>query len=178
MTKSNLVKLISLAIAIGAFALLIVGDVQIKLQHEGFSFVSFRNVLTEIGMVVAVSVGSVLGWSLFVDNRHRFRDAMGQLEADFVRWKKRSAYFAKDFQQHLESTFTDWELTSSERDIALLIIKGLSLKEISDIRDCSDRTIRNHANTIYKKAGVKSRSELSAYFFEDLLTTDATKSNS
>jgi len=59
--------------------------------------------------------------------------------------------------------------TPAEREIALFILKGLSAKEIADLRDTSERTIRQQAQAIYSKANLSGRAALSAFFLEDLL---------
>ena len=68
--------------------------------------------------------------------------------------------------------FDDWKLSPSERDIALLLIKGLSAQEISDLRDTRPGTVKSQSSAVYQKAGVKGRNELAAYFVEDLLGGD------
>ena len=68
--------------------------------------------------------------------------------------------------------FYDWKLSPSERDIALLLIKGLSIQEISDLRDTSPGTVKSQSSAIYQKSGVAGRNELAAYFVEDLLAGD------
>jgi DNA-binding CsgD family transcriptional regulator len=65
----------------------------------------------------------------------------------------------------------DWQLTESETEIALLLMKGLSLQEIADIRSAQIGTIKSHSSSIYKKANVAGRSELVSYFMEDLLSS-------
>ncbi|MBC8339027.1 MAG: hypothetical protein ISR51_01885 [Rhodospirillales bacterium] len=65
--------------------------------------------------------------------------------------------------------FDAWELTPSEREIALLLIKGLSTQEISDVRDTRPGTVKSQSSAVYQKAGVTGRNELAAYFVEDLL---------
>jgi DNA-binding NarL/FixJ family response regulator len=53
--------------------------------------------------------------------------------------------------------------------VALLLLKGLSLKEIAAVRATSERTIRAQARSVYSKAGLTGRASLSAFFLEDLL---------
>ncbi len=65
--------------------------------------------------------------------------------------------------------FDAWKLTPSEREIALLLIKGLSIQEISDLRDTRPGTVKSQSSSIYQKARVTGRNELAAYFVEDLL---------
>ena len=70
--------------------------------------------------------------------------------------------------------FNSWQLTPSEQDIALLLIKGLTTQEIADLRNTRQGTVKSQSSAIYQKAGVKSRSELVAYFVEDLLAGEVT----
>jgi DNA-binding CsgD family transcriptional regulator len=69
----------------------------------------------------------------------------------------------------IDRQFRRWALTEAEREIALLILKGLSHKAIARIRRTSERTVREQARSIYNKAGLSGRSGLSAFFLEDLL---------
>lgn len=62
-----------------------------------------------------------------------------------------------------------WGLTAAEKEIALLILKGLRHKEIASVRGTSERTVRQQALTIYRKAGLDGRADLTAFFLEDLL---------
>jgi DNA-binding NarL/FixJ family response regulator len=65
--------------------------------------------------------------------------------------------------------FSEWKLSKSEQEIGHLLLKGFSLKEISTLRGTAEKTIRQQASAIYKKAGVAGRHVFSAWFMEDLL---------
>lgn len=65
--------------------------------------------------------------------------------------------------------FAEWKLSKSEQEIGHLLLKGFSLKEISTLRGTAEKTIRQQASSIYKKAGVAGRHVFSAWFIEDLL---------
>ena len=71
--------------------------------------------------------------------------------------------------QHIQADFEKWGLTAAEKEIALLLLKGLRLQEIADLRVTSERTVRQQAQSIYRKAGLDSRTDLSAYFIEDFI---------
>ncbi len=73
------------------------------------------------------------------------------------------------FVQLLESHFDRWSLTPSERDVALLAIKGLSLSEIAALRSTREGTVRAQCNAIYRKAGVTGRPQLLSVFMEELM---------
>jgi putative tricarboxylic transport membrane protein len=71
--------------------------------------------------------------------------------------------------ENIEREFKRWMLTDAERDIGWLLLKGFSFKEIATLRDRSERTVRQQAGSIYAKSGLANRSELAAWFLEDLL---------
>lgn len=83
-------------------------------------------------------------------------------------YSKQIKIFKNELLKVLEIQFKQWSLSKSEQEVALLLLKGLSLKEISQIRGTKERTIRQQASTIYQKSNLKGRHELSAYFIEDL----------
>lgn len=70
---------------------------------------------------------------------------------------------------HIEREFGRWSLSAAERTVAHLMLKGLPLKEIAVMRGTSDRTVRQQAQAIYRKAGLDGRSDLAAYFLEEFL---------
>lgn len=74
-----------------------------------------------------------------------------------------------EFTRILAEKFTEWTLSVAEREIALLLVKGLSIQEIADMRTTRSGTIKSQSHAIYRKAGVRSRNELVAYFVEDLM---------
>jgi putative tricarboxylic transport membrane protein len=69
----------------------------------------------------------------------------------------------------IEREFDRWGLTCAERSVAHLTLKGLRLKEIAGARNTSDRTVRQQAQAIYRKAGLDGRTDLAAYFLESVL---------
>jgi DNA-binding CsgD family transcriptional regulator len=73
--------------------------------------------------------------------------------------------------------FEEWQLSPSENEIALLLIKGLSAQEIADMRNTRPGTVKSQSSMIYQKAGVRGRSELVAYFVEDLLAGESVTGN-
>jgi DNA-binding NarL/FixJ family response regulator len=75
----------------------------------------------------------------------------------------------KGLGQAIDTQFVKWGLTEAEREIGLLLLKGLSHKEIALMRQSSERTVRRQASSIYSKASLSGRAALSSYFLEDLL---------
>src|SRR3954470_22406428 len=84
-------------------------------------------------------------------------------------WRDETRALLKGLGEAIDRQFSTWKLTEAEREVGLLILKGLSLKEIAGARVTSERTIRAQARSIYAKAGLSGRAALSAFFLEDLL---------
>jgi DNA-binding NarL/FixJ family response regulator len=68
-----------------------------------------------------------------------------------------------------ERQFAEWELTKTEQEVAMLLLKGLSFKEIAAVRDTLEKTVRQQASSIYRKSGLSGRHAFSAWFIEDFL---------
>ena len=75
----------------------------------------------------------------------------------------------REYSIYLHKQFDDWGLTPSEKEVALILLKGLSFKEMAEVRNTKEKTIRQQASTIYRKSHVSGRHEFSAWFFEDML---------
>jgi len=54
------------------------------------------------------------------------------------------------------------ELTSAEREVALLALAGKSNQDIAAARHCSVRTVANQLQSVFRKLGIRSRAELAA----------------
>lgn len=77
---------------------------------------------------------------------------------------------SRGLQPYIQDQFTEWGLTKTEGEIGLLLLKGLSLREISNIRGTSETTVRQQALVLYKKASVDGRHQFAALFLEELLS--------
>lgn len=74
-----------------------------------------------------------------------------------------------DMATLIDGFFTRWGLTPSERDVALLILKGFDNETIAGLRGVATGTIRAQSTRIYAKAGVEGRVQLFSIFMEELL---------
>lgn len=84
-------------------------------------------------------------------------------------WKLKSQESSHELGRLIDGQFAIWRLSESERDVALLLIKGFSMKEIADFRQTHEKTVRQQSTSIYKKSGLSGRQELAAFFLEDML---------
>lgn len=137
--------------------------------------------VSHLSIEIAVIIFSLLIVSIFVRrlmlDKKRLQVDLNQTRSDLQHWKQQSSTFVQGLAQEIDAQFERWQLSRSEKDIALLLIKGLSSKEISEIRGTAEKTVRVQTSSLYKKASVANRRELSAFFLEDLLAPDPTASH-
>lgn len=72
----------------------------------------------------------------------------------------------------IDGFFTDWALTPAERDVALMVLKGIDNDTIAGLRGTAPGTVRAQCTKIYGKAGVDGRAQLLSVFMEELLADD------
>ncbi len=165
---------VALALA-GLFAVVGVlagADVLSDLREGGSSL----HVATE-GVLLAVGVGGA-GWMgmrarrLLAEASQRTRVLEANLaatRAEAERFRSESKELLAGLGDAIDRQLGRWGLSPAEKEIALLLLKGLSHKEIAEVRQSSEATVRQQARALYKKAGLSGRSDLAAFFLEDLL---------
>jgi DNA-binding CsgD family transcriptional regulator len=94
-----------------------------------------------------------------------------------MQWRNGMSDLIKGLSQGIARQFSEWSLTTAEREVGLLILKGMSYKEIAVMRDVSEKTVRQQAHAIYRKAKLSGRAALSAFFLEDLLLPTTSNSS-
>ncbi len=65
-----------------------------------------------------------------------------------------------DPQKEIEANCEQYGITKREKEIILLIEKGLTYKEISSELFISEKTVQKHCENIFNKVHVNSRLEL------------------
>lgn len=117
--------------------------------------------------ILEIFVVVVMVASMLISGRQL---ALSQNRSDQLQTKLQAA--SGEFNNMLQACFTEWRLTNSECDVALLAIKGLGISEISKMRETKEGTIKAQLNLIYRKANVSGRPQLISYFVEELMTGD------
>ena len=149
-------------------AVLMAVDTIIDYRQNG----SFAAQTFEI-VVFAAALGGIAvhAWQLASARltSERLDRELNESRAAAQRWSREAQDVLKGLGAAIDAQFETWGLSPAERDVALLQLKGLRHKEIADLRKTSERTVRQQALAIYKKAGLSGRSDLAAFFLEDLL---------
>jgi DNA-binding CsgD family transcriptional regulator len=122
-------------------------------------------------MTIAVAGVGLLGRQLLRAEKRaaRLRVDLEAARREAERFRDEARDALRGLGEAIDRQFTRWNLTRAEREVGLLLLKGLSHKEIADARATGETTIRQQAFAIYRKSGLHSRAELSAFFLEDLL---------
>lgn len=89
--------------------------------------------------------------------------------AESARWRTEAGDLIRGLSAAIDAQLDRWQLSPAEKEIALLLLKGLSHKEVAEVRKVSESTVRQQSRAIYRKAGLGGRHDLAAFFLEDLL---------
>jgi DNA-binding CsgD family transcriptional regulator len=146
-------------------ALDIVGD-----YGEG---IDWGHIAIELMVLLSAVIGlTLLGKEYYQETQltlQNLKTDLNQAQIEAKHWREQSRDLIQGLGVEIQKQFVHWGLTQAEAEIGLLILKGFSHQEIADFRQVSERTVREQARTLYRKAGLTGRSELSAFFLEDLL---------
>lgn len=154
------------------FVLIVFGTSVLEIYSEFSRGETLTTMLDDLsGLVISAVV--LLG---FAYERHlqqkALRDLNGQLanaRGQLAKVDARSPELAGQYRAVMQKQFDAWSLTASEQDVVIGMLKGLSFREIAELRQTREKTVRQQATSVYRKAGVGSRNELTAWFFEDML---------
>lgn len=149
-------------------AVLVTIDVATDL-HQG---ASLWHVVFEIIAGIAAAAGALYLLHGTVRLRRRLARQARDLSAYRVQaeaWQAQARKQVEGLARSIDRQLDHWKLSAAEKEIAFLLLKGLSLKDIADVRGTGEKTVRAQSAAIYAKAGLSGRSELSAFFLEDLL---------
>lgn len=138
-------------------------------HHEG---VGWPHMLQE-GFVLALCVVAVANLMFGLRAQQRSIKALkAELRDAHVEVQKASEALKEGrlaFSKVIVEQFDSWLLSKSEKEVGWLLLKGLSLAEIASIRETQEKTVRQQASALYKKAGLSGRHAFAAWFFEDYL---------
>lgn len=85
-----------------------------------------------------------------------------------LKWRKEAEDALEAFSLKIKKQFSQWGLTIAESEVALELLKGFSHKEIANIRNSSEKTVRLQSAMVYRKACLDGRAQLSAFFLAGL----------
>lgn len=157
---------------IAAILLLIAVLASVDIYKDYFEGVSAWHISIElaVGLIALAAVFYLirgrfkLQRTLILEKRYS-----DDLKVEANKWKQISKKYMEGLSVEIDNQLDRWKLTEAEKEVAFLLVKGLSNKEIAAVRGTSVPTIRTQTNSIYLKSRLSGRSELSAFFLEELL---------
>lgn len=161
------------SLGLGCFALLL--TLEIVTESDELAFFDVAMDAVSLALTIAAAVGvTLLAQRMQAQHEEKMtliRDlAIAQAEGNGWRSKVRS--HLAGLKAGMDRQFQDWGMTPAEREVGLLILKGLSHKEIAALRATAEATVRQQAQSIYRKANLPGKTAFSAYFLEDLFAPD------
>jgi DNA-binding CsgD family transcriptional regulator len=157
------------SIGVGCFTLL----TAFGLISEGADFTLLDFI--DDTLTALLTIGSAVGVALLFQRMQAQHEEQLALlrDLDIARaegegWRSQVQSHLAGLKDAMDQQFQAWGMTVAEREVGLLILKGLSHKEIAALRATTDATVRQQAQAIYRKAGLPGKTAFSAYFLEDL----------
>jgi DNA-binding CsgD family transcriptional regulator len=129
------------------------------------------HVLYEVALIVGALVTTAALWYRWTRAERSLsttRRALQERQAERDAWRASAERALLGLGAAIDDQLARWGLTSAEREVALLMLKGKSHKAIAYETGRSERTVRQHAVTVYHKSGLAGRAELAAFFLEGL----------
>ena len=130
------------------------------------------HVIYEIVLIVGALATTALLWLRWIRAERSLsttRRALHEHQAERDAWRASAERALLGFGAAIDDQLSRWGLTAAEREVALLLLKGKSHKAIAYETGRSERTVRQHAVTVYQKSGLAGRAELAAFFLEGVV---------
>jgi DNA-binding CsgD family transcriptional regulator len=161
---------VPLALSVGVLSLALAGY---DLWVEGEPFAPGDFVFEVLDRALLLGAVVAVAWTTAA--LRELRREQAEMREDLARavamgreWREASSTTLSDLGGAIQRQFEAWSLSRAEADIAGLMLKGVPLRGIAELRHTSETTIRQQAQAIYRKSGLSGRAELSAYFLESL----------
>lgn len=128
--------------------------------------------LVELAIIVLAAAAALLlllGWHDTERSLAGVRATLATRQAERDRWQALARNALRGLGEAMDRQFDEWALTPAEKETAMFLLKGYSHKETASLTKRGERTVRQHAVSVYRKSGLAGRAELAAFFFEDML---------
>ena len=164
-----------LLVLVGAGAYVLLMTLEVVTEQDDVSLPDFLVDAFGTLLLIASSVGVALLVQRLQSQHEERMELIRDLETARTEgdgWRSKVQSHLAGLRGEMDRQFQDWTLTGAEREVGLLILKGLSHKEIASLRATTEATVRQQAQSIYRKANLPGKTAFSAYFLEDLLTPE------
>ncbi|MEM7024705.1 MAG: helix-turn-helix transcriptional regulator, partial [Pseudomonadota bacterium] len=171
--SETLTRAILAGVGLGCFVLLLTLEIVTESDE-----LSVADILVD-GLTILLTIGAAVGVGMLAQRMHtQHEEKLGLIRdleharAEGNGWRNKVRSHLAGLKAGIDSQFDDWGMTTAEREVGLLILKGLSHKEIASLRATTEATVRQQAQSIYRKAHLPGKTAFSAYFREDLFSPE------
>lgn len=158
------------ALVIGVLAIVGIGGVVDLILDKPTSWWS-AHILLELALVLTSATLATflwLRWRAVSAELQVTRRSLAERQVERDAWRANAEGAIRSFGEAVTAQLTRWELTPAEREVALLLLQGLGHKEIAARTGRSERTVRQHAVSVYDKSGQSGRAELAGFFLNGI----------
>lgn len=161
------------ALGLVCFTLLLTLEIATEDEHLSLfdTLGDVLSILLTIGAVVGLAVLALRLQAQHEKNVGLLRD-LETARAQGNGWRNKMRRQLAGLRAEIDVQFQEWNLTRAEREIGLLLLKGLSHKEIATLRASTEETVRQQAHSIYRKADLPGKTAFLAYFLGALFEPD------
>jgi DNA-binding CsgD family transcriptional regulator len=139
------------------------------------TWLSFH-VIYEVSLLFFAMITSIVLWRGWRGARQSLtatRRMLAERATERDTWRASAESALAGLGRAVDDQLIAWGLTPVEREVAVLLLKGQSHKQIAYSTGRSERTVRQHAVSVYQKSRLNGRAELAAFFLEDLMPPTA-----
>lgn len=162
------------AIGFGCFALLLA--LEIATESDEISVLD----MAVDALTILLTIGAAVGVAMLAQRMQAQHEEKMALLRDLEaarsqgdHWRTKVESLMAGIRVEMERQFEEWGFTAAEKEIGLLMLKGLSHKEIAALRGTSEATVRQQAQSIYGKSNLPGKTAFSAYFLDDVFSPEA-----
>ena len=160
-------------LGLGSFGLLLT----LEIVTEGDE-VELADILVD-ALSILLTISAAVGVALLSQRMHSQHEEKMALirdlevaRSDGNDWRAKVQSHMAGIRIEMEKQFQEWGMTAAEQEIGMLILKGLSHKEVARLRGTSEATVRQQAQAIYHKSNLPGKTAFSAYFLEDIFSPE------
>lgn len=157
----------------GCFVLLL--SLEIVTEEDDISLLD----LLVDALTILLTIGAAVGVALLAQRIHSQHEEKMNLIRDLEiartegdAWRTKVHAHMAGIRQEMEKQFQEWGMTAAEQEIGMLILKGMSHKEVASLRGTTEATVRQQAQAIYHKSNLPGKTAFSAYFLEDVFSPE------
>lgn len=96
-------------------------------------------------VLFSLAIGAILWQVRIIFRKNIYISSLNtellETKKSYQEWKEKTHAKTQELGHLIENEFGLWHLSQSEKDVALLLIKGFSMKEIADIRKTHEKTV-------------------------------------